>query len=295
MCLGSVSPFLTAWLVRRSFNLGNDRPLVIALPLYQCPSIRSICSESIQRTLNFVRRSGQIIVPLCALLTLMSHVNFLGHWVDQDLSQSLLGQIGRAGVFLFKPMGIDADNWPAVIALLSGVLAKEVVIGVLNTLYVTSQPSPLLLSNIWMLCKAMFASIQAQSFAFFSWICHPWEKLLHSGGLNPSVGDRLIQNFQTPAAAYAYLVFILLYVPCVSTIAAIDKELTRFWACFALFWSIGIAYALATVCYQISILSVQNLSSASILFEVCAVFWIVQYALKYYLDKHPKHFLLRVK
>ena len=59
------------------------------------------------------------------------------------------------------------------------------------------------------------------------------------------------QKFGTHAAAFAYLVFILLYMPCVSTIAVIRKELNAAWAWFSVLWSVGLAYGLSTITYQI--------------------------------------------
>ena len=131
-------------------------------------------------------------------------------------TQSILSLFGQWLTPLFSPMGIHQDNWPATVGLLMGALAKEVVVGSLNGLYAQMGH----LSDTATIYGVMF------------------------------------QKFDGKIGAYAYLLFILLYVPCVSTMAAIRQETSRKWMWFSIGWSFVVAYATAVSFYQIATIEV---------------------------------------
>jgi ferrous iron transport protein B len=138
--------------------------------------------------------------------------------------------IGQWITPVFAPMGIQASNWPATVGLLTGVLAKEVVVGTLNTLY-------------------------AQ--------------------MGHDVYGLMAQQFAGGVGAFAYLLFVLLYFPCVSTMAAMTRELHRGWAVFSMCWSTGIAYIVAVVFYQAATFVEHPVASASWIAGLLAVFFAV--------------------
>ncbi len=130
------------------------------------------------------------------------------------LNMQVLEKIGKAITPIFYPMGITAENWPATVGLLTGFVAKETLIGTLNALY------------------SGYASVEAE--------------------LSMIAKNNMLHAFGNHHAAYSYLLFILLYFPCLSVIAAINKELNVRWAVFSVFWSTFIGYALAVTYYQLS-------------------------------------------
>jgi ferrous iron transport protein B len=150
-------------------------------------------------------------------------------------------------------MGIHQDNWPATVGLVTGVLAKEVVVGTLNTLY--SQVGHL-------------ASIQATDFHFWgglreavSSIATNVSQLGHSFSnpvlakapvhtLSQNVYGMMYERFGGQINAIAYLLFVLLYFPCVSTTAAMLREVHRGWAIFSIIWTTGLAWCVAVGFYQ---------------------------------------------
>jgi ferrous iron transport protein B len=135
---------------------------------------------------------------------------------DKSGSNPWLVGFGRSLTPLFAPMGIKEDNWPATVGLVTGILAKEVVVGTLSSLYSRSSDP-----------------VEGQ------------EILTNEGSLGT-----MAERFGSRAAAFAYLLFILLYFPCVSVLAVIARELNPKWALFSVIWTTSIAYLVATLFYQ---------------------------------------------
>jgi ferrous iron transport protein B len=154
---------------------------------------------------------------------------------------------------IFAPMGIHHDNWPAVISLMTGMLAKEVVIGTLNNLY--SQMHQL--NHLWQVAVPIdFWQTGQQAFVTMS---HHLKILFGLSGdvvetqaTGRALPEHLQQYFGSATAAYAYLLFILLYMPCVSTMAAIRQEANRRLMWFSIVWSLCLAYGAAVMFYQIA-------------------------------------------
>ncbi|MGV3740583.1 MAG: ferrous iron transport protein B [Gammaproteobacteria bacterium] len=245
--LGIGMAVLTGYLARRTFLSGPASPLILELPTYHCPSLLRLCKEAGTRLRFFLLRAGKMIIPLCVILS------FLDIMV-MDRFTPAFTHIGEWIMPLFAPMGIHADNWPAVISLVTGMLAKEVVIGTLTNLYSQMEH----LTHAWQLALPID----------FSQTCHDsilaiYEHLQTLFGFTVDQTSEqasntlpvlLRKNFNSAPAAYAYLLFILLYIPCVSTMAAIRQEATRRLMWFSIAWSIGLAYGCAVSFYQISIL-----------------------------------------
>lgn len=194
---------LTGLLLRKTVLKGHATPFVMRLPDYHWPSLRSILGQTWQRLWGFLWRAGTLILPMCVCMGALNAVDINGHG-------SILSILGRSLTPLFSPLGIHPSNWPATVGLLTGVLAKEVVIGSLNTLY---QPG------------------------------------------------QMLQQFDGAIGAFTYLIFVLLYFPCISTIAVVARELGKKWACFSVAWSTLSAYSLAMVFYQTATLTRHPLSS----------------------------------
>ncbi|PCH56780.1 MAG: ferrous iron transporter B, partial [Legionellales bacterium] len=168
------------------------------LPEYNLPNMYNILRSSWRRTRHFLNKAGKIIVPFCIIIACLNNTAV-------DTEHSVLAKIGKSITPIFQPMGLTQDNWQASVALLTGVLAKEALVGTLGSLYDAPE-----------------------------------------GTIETALADR----FTSKAAAFAYLLFVLLYFPCISVITAISKELNKKWAAFSVVWTTGVAYIAATVFYQ---------------------------------------------
>lgn len=207
-CIGILMAIFTGWLFKKTLLSGEDEgDCPITLTDYRWPSLSLLLRTTQHRTLRFVAKAGVIILPLCALIGLLSSFT-------TALDESWLSYLARSITPCLSPMGIEPDNWPATVGLLTGILAKEVVVGTLSAFYAGSN----------------------------------------------SLGA-LVEHFGTHQAAFAYLLFVLLYFPCVSVFATIAKELSLAWATFTALWTTSLAYTVAVGYYQISTFKEHWLSS----------------------------------
>ena len=198
---GIVIAVLTGLLLRRTAFPGKASPLLLELPVYHWPAWRVLLRGTVRKLRLFLWRAGKFILPVCAGLGLLQVVP-----VGSD--NSLLSAFGQWIQPVFAPMGISPDNWPAVVGLMTGMLAKEVVVGSLNSMY-------------------------ASMGAFTG----------------------LAQAFDGAVGAYAYLLFVLLYIPCASTVAVIRTEAGRRLMWFSVLWSSALAYGAAVLFYQLGTLN----------------------------------------
>lgn len=256
--IGILMAVFTGFLLRKTWVQGNDSPLILELPAYHKPALARLLKETALRLRIFVLRAGKLIIPVCVILGALNAITVNGALSTGDgHSQSLLSTIGQWITPLFAPMGITQDNWPATVGLLTGVLAKEVVIGTLNALYAQAGH----VADV--AAAAHFDLLQGLSAAFWSIPHHLselgsalWNPLSASAieaKLQESVYGEMLARFDGQRGAYAYLLFVLLYLPCVSTVAAIRQEATRQLMWVSVAWSFIIAYAVAVIFYQSAI------------------------------------------
>ena len=149
------------------------------------------------------------------------------------------------------------DNWPAAVGIFTGVFAKEAVIGSLNSLYaggadaVSGASRPREDESILGLFKAAGRSVVENLSGLAETFSDPLG--LTAAG-DPAAAEELADaetltalraHFGSASAAFAYLLFVLLYTPCSATIAAIRRELGAGWTWFAAVWNTVLAYAVA--------------------------------------------------
>jgi len=276
--LGIGVAVVSALIVRRYLLPRAASTFVMELPAYHMPTLRGLLMHTWLRLKGFVLRAGKAIVAVVIVLNLVSTVGTDGSIGNQNSEKSVLSVIGQTLTPAFAPMGIAQDNWPATVGIFTGVFAKEVVVGTLNALYRNLDGS---------------ATQALESFSFTGTLHDAWATIpAHLGALVDNVTDPLgldlgdlgdtatqaakqnvalttIQQMQrlfaTSLAAFAYLVFILLYMPCAATIGAIYKELGSFWASFSTLWSIVTAYCVAVISFQIGSFSAAPAAAATII------------------------------
>lgn len=278
--LGIVVAVLTGLLLKYTLMQGEASPFVMELPVYHVPHWKSLLLQTWMRLRGFVIRAGKVIIVVSIIIGGLNSITLDGKPVDGDISQSALASVSQRITPLLAPIGVAEDNWQATVGLVTGAMAKEVVVGALNTLYTAEQ-------------------IHAEPFDFDNYdplgqlreaLLETWEGLVDVFSLgvllNPiaasaaeedmSVGSMgtMAKKFGSPIAAYSYLIFVLLYVPCVTALGAIARESSRGWMAFAVFWGLNVAYSLAALCYQSFTFAQHPLSSALII-AVVVIFNVV--------------------
>lgn len=207
------------------------------LPPYRIPTWKVVWRQSSARTMSFVEGAGgPILVAVAAVWVLLN-------LPPGDLAQSLYARLATALTWVLAPLGIH--DWRLAGALIPGFVAKEVVVGTLGVSYLGSEPvTPMgLLDGLQQvgvgLLQATTATLQAVP------------ALLGLPQFGPPPADApeglsaALARSATPAGALAYLVFVLLYTPCVATLAALRMEFGRRWAWFSALYQLVVAYALA--------------------------------------------------
>lgn len=272
--LGIVVALLTAWMLGRTAMKGEPMPFVMELPPYRLPSVRSVVLQSWQRLKVFMFRVGKVIAAIGLVLFILPGIGWTSQGLKTtDIDHSLLAQGSQALTPLFAPMGITRDNWPAVSGLVAGAAAKEVVIGTLNGIYQRQQAADAMQTyrhpDVLNKLGAALMTIPDNAKTFISTLTDPLG--LHdlsstkdaeaaSGATNETLAG-LAAAF-TPLSAFAYLVFVLLYVPCASTMGALRREVGWGWMVFSIAYGIGLAWAAATVIYQAGTFAQHPASSA---------------------------------
>ena len=266
--IGIVVAILSALAVRRHLLPQSTSQFVMELPPYHLPVLRNVLIQTWQRLRGFVLRAGKAIVLVVVVLNVVNSIGVDGSVGNENSENSVLSNIGKSLTPAFAPMGIKEDNWPATVGIFTGIFAKEVVVGTLDALY---SPAPTEDVGILELLRQGLASIPENLAALGDQLGDPLG--LSLGDLDDLDAQATAQEvtlstvqamqylFDGQLGAFAYLLFILLYMPCVATIGVIFKEIGGFWATYSVVWSFVVAYAAAVWAYQIGQIA-SNPSSA---------------------------------
>ena len=289
--MGILVAVLSGLVLRKTVLPGKPAPLIMELPPYHIPCVGSLWRHVWQRLKNFLFRAGCYIVPICAIIGVLNAVTVRGKLVQEPNRQSLLSAMGRAVTPLFSPLGIKRENWPATVGLTTGILAKEVVVGTLNSLYSEqghlTQQAMSHFNFLGGLADAV-KSIPENFSGFGDAFKNPIAANEAPHEMNKTAYGVMYQQFGgSAAAAFAYLLFILLYFPCVSTMAAMRREVGKQWALFSMLWSTGLAYALAVICYQLVTVAYHPWVTLSWSALLLAALGIVVALLRRYVSRAP--------
>jgi len=258
--LGIVVAILTGLVLKYTIMRGEASPFVMELPVYHVPHLKSLLLQTWQRLKGFVLRAGKVIVIASILIGGLNSFSFSGKPVD-SINDSALASVSKVLTPLLQPMGVHSDNWQATVGLVTGAMAKEVVVGTLNTLYtaehITNQPFDAANFNLLdELAAALDETWQGLKGTFsLSVLANPIEASKGDGEMGAGSMGVMSSKFGTSISAYSYLIFVLLYVPCVSVMGAIARESSRGWMTFSILWGLNVAYSLATLFYQVATFS----------------------------------------
>jgi len=215
---------MTAVIVSKIFSTlvikGEDTPFVMELPPYRWPTAKAIGRHTWEKGKEYLKKMGGIILVASIIvwaLEYFPHDQRLSQQEQQE--QSYLGRMGKTIEPIFMPQGF---NWKLDVSLLAGIGAKEIIASTIGVLYSGDD-----------------------SFADDDRFRDDSEKYTHLRQIMLSEGI-------TPLAAYAYLIFILLYFPCIATIAAIKNETGSWrWALIAALYTTTVAWIASALVYQI--------------------------------------------
>ena len=255
--LGIVMAILTGLMLKHTIMRGEASPFVMELPVYHVPLIKSLLIQTWQRLKGFILRAGKVIVIVSIFLSALNSFSLSGKAVN-NINDSALASVSRVFTPLLEPIGIQGDHWQATVGLFTGAMAKEVVVGTLNTLYTAEniqeeEFNPAEFSLTAELSDAAGETWQSLKDTFsLSVLANPIEASKGDGEMATGTMGVMSEKFGSAAAAYSYLIFVLLYVPCISVMGAISRESSRGWMGFSILWGLNIAYSLSTLFYQVA-------------------------------------------
>ncbi|STQ08702.1 ferrous iron transport protein B [Enterobacter cloacae] len=220
---------LTGLMLKHTIMRGEASPFVMELPVYHVPHLKSLAIQTWQRLKGFVLRAGKVIVIVSIFLSALNSFTLSGQAAD-NINDSALASVSRIITPVFKPIGVHEDNWQATVGLFTGAMAKEVVVGTLNTLYTAENiqeeefnPAAFHLGDE--LLGAVEETWQSLKDTFsLSVLANPIEASKGDGEMATGAMGVMSEKFGSASAAYSYLIFVLLYIPCISVMGAIARE-----------------------------------------------------------------------
>ncbi len=252
--LGFLIALLSAALFQRFLGAEDVAgPFLLELPPYHWPNRRVMGRQVRQQVREFVVRAGTVIVAISVFLWVLMNLP----WGVQDPRRSWFGQVSAWLAPGLEPLGFG--RWEAAGALLSGMVAKEVVVSTMGQIYLgelagdpagLQPPTPAdWKQDLRLLGPGLMATLAEVARNLVGW--PPAAFVSAASEADARLVTALRRHF-TPAGALAFMVFALLYVPCMATLAALYQEFGLRWAAFALVYQVNVAWVSAWIVHQVA-------------------------------------------
>jgi len=293
--LGIGAAIFTALLLKTSVLKGESEGFLIELPPYHRPSLKSLALHTWERLKGFVVEAGKFIVLMVMVINVLNSIGTDGSFGNENSSQSILSEVSKTFTPAFEPMGIQQENWPAIVGIFSGLLAKEVVVGTLDAVYSSMEGHDAGDDEEFSLPAKFSEAISITQENLNDAIHNMGDPLglrtldanntIESAATEQNVSralfGTLVKYFDGKIGAFSYLLFILLYTPCVAAIAAIKRETGTRWALFSVLWSLYLAYSMATSFYQVATFSEHPVQTVYWLSTFTAIFLAIWLLLRH--------------
>ena len=223
--------------IMSAFFKEDDLPFVMELPPYRVPTAKSIFRHTWEKGRQYLQKMSGIIL-VCSMI-----IWFLGYFpnhnayesVKEQQEHSFIGYIGKAMEPVLKPLGFD---WRMGVGIVSGVAAKELVVSTLGVMYADEEPVDITVEESVAESGVVAGAIPEAS---------------SSESEADTRLQRALLKSVTPAGALAYMVFILLYFPCIATFVAIKQEGGGWkWAILTAVYTIILAWVAAFITFNIA-------------------------------------------
>ncbi len=244
--IGAVLAILSGLVLHKTLFKGEASAFVMELPPYHIPALRGCLEHVWYNLVSFLVRAGKVIVVIAVLLSLANGL-FDSFCAGRRQADDRRSAAGRAMTVVLRPLGVGADNWPAAAGLLTGLMAKEAIVGTLEVLYAqTGQPeAPVPAAQTFDLAAAWRAAANELA-AGYGLVTGSTAQVSGGKGLL----EAMRRNFGSPSAAFAYLLFVLIYSPCVAALIVLGREAGWRWMGFSLLYQTLLAWMVATAYYQ---------------------------------------------
>lgn len=212
--LGIVVAIICALIFKKTLFKGQATPFVMELPPYRIPTLKGTGIAVWERAKAYLLRAGTIIFAATIVIWFILGYNFSG---VAEMQNSIGASIGKVFAPIFKPLGFG--SWQAAVSLITGLLAKEVVVSSMAIIYGVGEAVG---------------------------------EAAMEGDIATSFMDALKGVGFTQLSAYAFMVFSLLYTPCVAVIGVIKRETNSWkWTAFSLCYQFAVAWIVAMLVFQV--------------------------------------------
>ena len=239
--LGIVLAVLSAKVMSR-FIKDDDLPFVMELPPYRVPTAKSVFRHTWEKGKQYLHKMAGIIL-ICSVI-----IWFLGYFpnhkaydtVAEQQENSYIGYIGKAIEPVLEPLGFD---WKMGVGILSGIGAKELVVSSLGVMYSAEEAEYKESGSLAATSDSNLQDDRATS------------EVRQTEDSGDTMLQRALQRAMTPASALAFMVFVLLYFPCIATFVAIKQEAGGWkWAIGSAVYTVILAWVMAFIVYRIALL-----------------------------------------
>ncbi|MBK9121718.1 MAG: ferrous iron transport protein B [Chloroflexi bacterium] len=268
--LGIAVALLTGWALKRTvYRNKPPQPFVMELPPYRAPHLRDVWRQTWERTSSFVRKAGTVILASSIIIWMLMAIpaNSSGRFNDVAPEDSVFGTLAGAVSPVFAPAGFG--QWQAAGSLITGLVAKEVVVGTMSQIYVgeasassDGDPVPTFGEDLAHIgtsfVEALVLTVQEvvniipRTVNIIPGINMAEADFLGASGEEDdttALESALTQVF-TPLAAVAFTVFVLLYTPCMTTVAAMRQEFGTRFTLYQIAYTFAVAWLAAVIVYQ---------------------------------------------
>lgn len=266
--IGILIAILYGFILKYTLFKGKSSPFIMELPSYHLPKAKNLLRHSWLKLREFIFRAGRIVLLMVTLLGFIGSIGTDGSFGNGDTENSVLSHIGRSITPIFEPFGVEEDNWPASVALFTGLFAKEAVVGTLNSLYSINEASEKSEEvseeaeeesfSLWASTVEAFSTIPENIKGLLGSLVEPLgvASAIEEGGSEDNSG--VLQNIRMHFSlgkhqAFAYLLFILLYVPCLAALGTAFKELGRFYGTIMFVFQTILGWSLSVLYFQITV------------------------------------------
>jgi ferrous iron transport protein B len=238
---------------RTLFKDVKESAFVLELPPYRMPLFKNLWRYSWQRVGRFLKQAGTVIFAASIVIWLMLNLP----WGATDRQGSVFEQVSGFIAPVFAPAGFG--DWEAAGALVTGFVAKEAIVATMAQIYVGAERDATPVETSVAFADDLrdigvgFLEATLETGKAFLEALTPGITLFPNGGEDAAEETALSQALRgrfSTLSALSFLVFVLLYVPCVATLGALKSEFGWKWALFAAAYQTGLAWIVATIVYQ---------------------------------------------
>lgn len=283
---GLFMAIMTGFFLKHTLFRGAPSTFVMDLPLYHTPQPVKVFKSSWLRLVQFVKKAGVIVVVAVSILSVLNAIGYEDGTIsfkNEDSHVSVLTVAGKSIAPIFEPMGISEENWPASVALFTGLFAKEAIVGTLNALYASMDRMDYasmdqigegafvetgdegemveegdgldiggtLLEAVSTVKDGLMGIVFSVDLLGMGLITEDQNTISEAIGADTTVYKHIVANF-TVFSAFGYLLFVLIYFPCLAVIGAARQEMGGLYTGIMATYCTILAWSVATLFYQIT-------------------------------------------